>query len=79
MRWLAIHLPLLPLQSLATQGEARCPLAISETQGRQQRILLCFVPAMHLVNKQQGALASCAPIAGTLKDLPQLSHARENR
>ena len=41
MRWLAIYLPLLPLQSLVLQDQGRLPLAVSETRGRQQRILLC--------------------------------------
>lgn len=40
MRWLAIHFPLLALESLAPAESAE-PLAITELQGAQQRILVC--------------------------------------
>ena len=40
MRWLAIHFPLLALESLASE-EAGAPLAITELQGSRKRILMC--------------------------------------
>lgn len=48
MSWLAIHLPLLPLQSLPLQPEDRFPLAVTATGGRQQQILVCNAAAAAL-------------------------------
>ena len=47
MRWLAIHFPLLALESLAPE-ESGTPLAITGLQGSRQRILMCNKPAAEL-------------------------------
>ena len=76
MRWLAIHLPLLPLQSLAMQGEAQSPLAVSETRGRRQRVLLCN-PAATALGVSAGMPVSAARALSTALRVVGRDPARE--
>ena len=41
MRWLAIHLPMLPLEAFSRGGDAGIPLAVSERRGRREQIGWC--------------------------------------
>ncbi|HXK57627.1 MAG TPA: DNA polymerase Y family protein, partial [Gammaproteobacteria bacterium] len=47
MRWLAIHFPLLALESFASEASQQ-PLAITGLQGSRQRILICNKRAAEL-------------------------------
>jgi protein ImuB len=67
MQWLAIHLPLLPLEAFGRGTADARPLALAERQGGAQRVRLCTPEALALgIRPGQGVAAARALCAELL-------------
>jgi protein ImuB len=70
MRWLAIHLPALPLEVYTRALKVDTPLAVSQ-RGKVERVLLCNQPAVERGVRPGQSLGGALALAADLRVLPR--------
>lgn len=70
MRWLAIHLPALPLEVYTRTLDVETPLAVSQ-RGKVERVLLCNRPAWEHGVRPGQPLGGALALAADLRVLPR--------